>query len=60
MNLLNFSMKNPEVDLVAEFEARYTREQRNIDAICKQMAVEFGLDCVELTDYIYTHRYEGD
>jgi hypothetical protein len=46
------------MNLLSEFEKRYTGNPEDTMAICEAIAKEFGLDADETADYIYIHRYE--
>lgn len=47
-----------KINLLQEFEKRYTGNPADTMAICEAIAKEFGGDADEIADYIYIHRYE--
>jgi hypothetical protein len=49
------------MDILAEFEKRFKHgEARFAQDICRDIAIENGLDPEEVIDFVYIHRFEND
>jgi hypothetical protein len=49
-----------KINLLLEFEKRYTGNVRDTMKICEQIAIEHNLDVNYVADYIYINRYESE
>jgi hypothetical protein len=48
------------INLLNEFEKRYTGDPSQTEAICEEIAFDFNLDVDEVTDYVYLYRYYSE